>query len=352
MGVPGVQSDSALDGEGPACPSGDDVFLISGFAFGAAEDALCHLSSVTWRRRGRRRAQLRNALRACVEGGTLGRVSESGLGEYARLLGDVAEIDNVWVDPETAPRVDSLAAVELRAAQEEPGREGTWGERWVRDAYMLAGMKYEVALDHARAMAGLMTARVTAGVMTGRQPSVSVPVSVLARALVEVAAYAWWLLEPEIGHVSRVRRLQLLRYRSAVEGERAAEADGVAEEELRDYTETKAQVGGDSRALALEVPGWSKKVRRYVCGGEELPTVACLVKQMFAAVDLPSAYRVLSGYAHGELFVLWREFVRAADDSARCRPVVNEESFRGAVAVASYALHPPAYRMMRLYGFG
>lgn len=75
------------------------------------------MRAITWR--------WRNALRRVIERGTLGHVSESGLDEYARLLGDVAEIDSVWVDPEVAPSDGSLAAMELRAAQGQPGRDGT-----------------------------------------------------------------------------------------------------------------------------------------------------------------------------------------------------------------------------------
>jgi hypothetical protein len=71
-------------------------------------------------------------------------------------------------------------------------------------------MNYKVALDHASAMVVLTNAEHSA-----------VSVSVLARALVEVASQAWWLLEPGIGHANRVRRLLALRCRSAREGEKA-----------------------------------------------------------------------------------------------------------------------------------
>jgi hypothetical protein len=38
------------------------------------------------------------------------------------------------------------------------------------------------------------------------------------------------------------------------------------------------------------------------------------------------------------------------DDATCYRPVVNEESFKGVVAMASYALHPPAERLTNLFG--
>jgi hypothetical protein len=73
---------------------------------------------------------------------------------------------------------------------------------------------------------------------------------------------------------------------------------------------------------------------------------------MFADIDLPSVYPIFSGYSHGELFALLREFEQTVrgDLGPRYRSVTNETSFLGAVAVASYALHPPAERLMTLFG--
>src|SRR5258708_15763077 len=131
-------------------------------------------------------------------------MDEWGLTEYAKLLGDVVDINRVLVDPRMAPHAGSSGHAELRKAQQQPSHPtGTWGEAPVRAAYALAVMNYEVALDHASAMVVLTT---------GEHSAVSV--SVLTRALVEVASQARLLLEPGIGHANRVRRLLALRYRS------------------------------------------------------------------------------------------------------------------------------------------
>jgi hypothetical protein len=126
-------------------------------------------------------------------------------------------------------------------------------------------MNYHVALDHARTMVALTSGEYSAG-----------SASVLARALVEVASQTWWLLEPDIGHVRRVRRLQTFRYRSALEGEKAAKADGATADEYWTYTETTAQVEQCSRDLALETPyvDRSKRWPVYVCCTERLPTAS------------------------------------------------------------------------------
>jgi hypothetical protein len=260
--------------------------------------------------------------------------------EYAKLLADVGETWDVLVDPRVIPAPGSPAIQEFQAACEHCCQAGVWAEEPVRRAYGLALMQYHAALQHAEAMVALMTGAFTA-----------VPVVALARALVEVAGQAWWLLEPEIGYVSRVERLQILRFRNAAEGQRAAEADGIPEVAYGQYTETTAQVADYSRRLDLAVPMWSKPDRTYVCGNEKLPSATRLVRGLFDAVDVPSVYNLYSGYAHGYPFALWREYAETnADGVLRYRPVVNEESFMGAVAVAAYALYPPGARLSKLFG--
>ena len=267
-------------------------------------------------------------------------MTDSPLPEYAKLLMDVVDIFEVYMDPRVTPASGSPAMQEAQAACERPCQADVWGEEPVRRACGLAVMQYHAALEHAKAMVALMTGEFTA-----------VPVVVLARALVEVAGQVWWLLEPGIGHVGRVERLQIVRYRSAVEGQRAAKADGVPEAAYDQYTETTAQVEAYSRKLGLAVPAWSKADRTYVCGNEKLPSATCLVRGLFDKVDVPSVYNLYSGYTHGHPFALWREYTEEVVGNAlRYRPLVNEESFKGAVAIASYALYPPGERLSKLFG--
>jgi hypothetical protein len=152
------------------------------------------------------------------------------------------------------------------------------------------------------------------------------------------------LLEPEIGHIRRVHRLQVLRYQSGIEGQRAAQADGIPPEEYRLCSETEAQIEEYSRALNLALPRQSGG-RAYICGDEKLPSATALVRGLFDKVDVPSVYNLYSGYSHGQLFALGREFEPVTSDHGiHYRLVTNEQSFKGAVAVASYALYPSASR--------
>ncbi|MGH3401314.1 MAG: DUF5677 domain-containing protein [Streptosporangiaceae bacterium] len=265
------------------------------------------------------------------------------LAESMKLLDEVVDINSVLVDPRVGPTPGSSAADELEAACRHRGRDGFWDEEPVRTVYTVAVMNYSTALEHARAIVALMSGEFTA-----------TPTSVLVRALIEVASQTWWLLEPDIGHVKRVCRLLALRYRSADGGESAARADGLCPDEYHDYTETTADIKQYAHDLGLEAPrvDSSRPWRVYVCGSERLPTASYRVKAMLKDIDLPSVYPILSGYSHGELFALWREFEIAMDGTQQlCRvPTVNELSFRNAVGVASYALHPPANRLVTMFG--
>lgn len=267
-------------------------------------------------------------------------MDDAPLSTYAKLLDDVIGVQNVVVDARLVPRPGSPAEAEMQAGLTEAAAAGVWGDEPIRASYAAALMQYDAALGQARAMVALMTGAFTA-----------IPVIVLARALVEMAAQAWWLLEPEIGHVSRVCRLQVLRFRSAREGERAAEADGLPEERYHLYTETTAQVEEYSRGLKLPVPERSK-VGTYTCGSEKLPSTTNLIGGMFDQVDVPSVYNLYSGYSHGMRFALRREYeeLTGPDRGMYYCAVLNPESSKGAIAIASYALHPPAERLFRLFG--
>ncbi len=266
-------------------------------------------------------------------------VSETQLARHRELLKQQAEVFNVLVDPRVVPDPGSPAARELQDARGRLATAGLWGENPVRTAYAVAFMSYQAGLEQTRAMAELMTGAFTI-----------VPVAALLRPLVEVASQAWWLLEPEIGAVARVARMQAVRYRSAVEGERVAKMMEVPENQVHLHTERVQQVADYSRGLGLDVPG--KDGYAYVCAGERLPTPTYRVQQMFAEVDVPGVYNLYSGFTHGELFALWQAFEPGPriDGHLHYFPAVAEEAFGGVVAVAAWTLYAAAARGIRLLG--
>lgn len=259
------------------------------------------------------------------------------LGRYADHLRSTVEIFGVLTDPQIAPRPGSPADRELAEARTFSLGDGIWGEGRVRTAYAAALMSYTAALDEGLAMA----AAVTGGVRT------AIPAVVLSRSIAEVCSKAWWLLEPGVGARGRVERLQCLRLRSAIEGERAAEADGIEQADWHEYTETQSQVAEYAGKLGLDQP--RRDGHAYVCGSQRMPSVSRNVGAMLSDVGVEAAYNIHSGFAHGEIFALWQGFEHS-DDGRLIRPVVKEPTLKGAVAVAVRALYCPAQRLSDLFG--
>lgn len=266
-------------------------------------------------------------------------MNEAELESHAALLGEVVEIFSVLVDPRVEPAPGCTAERELQVTKELPAKDGVWGNGPLHLAYGTALICYRAALEQAGAVAQLMGGARSA-----------VPAGVLARSVAETASQAWWLLESGIGGKRRVQRLQALRFRSACEGEKAAKVDGAIADQYGRYTETTQVVESYSQTLGLDVPRRDGRV--YVCGEERLGTPSHRVPAMFADVDVPSVYNLQSGYPHGELFAL-RQGFELTDEGARfphARPLQSAEAFTAAVAVASYSLYPPGYRLSTLYG--
>jgi hypothetical protein len=267
----------------------------------------------------------------------LATVTPAELDRYADHLRSTVEIFGVLTDPQVAPRPGSPADRELADSRNLALGDGVWGEDRVRTTYAAALMSYTAALDEGLAMAAVITSRVRT----------AIPAVVVSRSIAEVCSQAWWLLEPGVGARARVERLQCLRLRSAIEGERAAEADGIDPAEWHEYTETRSQVAEYSRMLGLDNP--RRDGYALVCGSQRMPSVSRMVPAMFSDVGVGAAYNIHSGFAHGEIFALWQGFEHS-DDRRLIRPVVKEPTLKGAVAVAVRALYCPAQRLSDLFG--
>lgn len=107
-----------------------------------------------------------------------------------------------------------------------------------------------------------------------------------------------------------------------------------------------------SRSLGMAVP--ARQRRSYVCGTQQLPPISRRVIDMFREIDVPSVYGHYSAFSHGDVSALQQGFqeTRAPDGHRFYRPVIDEDTIKGAVAAASWALYPPAYRATTLLGLG
>jgi len=258
---------------------------------------------------------------------------------HAKLLDGVVGILSVLADPQIGPQPESAAEDELRATRDLPAEKGDWGEEPIRLAYGSAILCYRASLEQAHAAAVMLTGEYSV-----------VPAAILARSVAETASQAWWLLEPDIGGKRRVCRLQTLRCRSACEGEKAAAADGAT---ANQYGETNRAVQCFSGALGLDAP--RRDGYAYVCGAERLETPSRRIPAMFAEVDAPNVYHLLSAYSHGKRFALCQGF-QLSDEKGRMprvsliRSPDSPDASKAAVAIASYALYSAGDRLSILYG--
>lgn len=144
---------------------------------------------------------------------------------------------------------------------------------------------------------------------------------VLARAVMEPGAQAWWLLERGIGARRRVTRSVLVRASSArrlQKSVKAADPRG----KPRDYGEDPARVTTYARALGLSYTCNSRKTE---CESESLPGYTDRATEFEKAIGVSAAYAIYSGAAHAELYGVDAGL-------AGCRPTASARHAAGAAA--------------------
>jgi hypothetical protein len=219
--------------------------------------------------------------------------------------GDVAEIkgflsrtcDDVldWLPGGNwQPAWQSEAAREL--SNREIGPNGVpWGEAPVRRAYGAAAIFLQTAADSLRVMAdsvNVSTTTYTSGV--------------LARAVVEPGAQAWWLLEDGIGARRRVIRSLLTRAASARWFEKSI-MPAIPAVKRSDWGEDQAQVTAYAKTLGLSYTCNSKKI---ACEGELLPAYTDRANGFGKILGMNSEYCAYAGTADVERYAVmqgWRD---------------------------------------------
>lgn len=220
-------------------------------------------------------------------------------------IGDVAEIKSFlsrtcndalsWL-PGTGwtPAWQSEAARELNNS-ELRADGSSWGDEPVRTAYAAAAVFLLSATDCLRVMADSVNVQTT-----------TYTSNMLARAVMEPAAQAWWLLEGGIGPRRRVIRSILIRAASARWLEKAvatAAPAGLASS----YGEDQARVHAHAATLGLSYVCNSKKTE---CESELLPGYTDRATQFEKAIGVSAAYSIYSGATHAELYAVmqgWRD---------------------------------------------
>ena len=116
------------------------------------------------------------------------------------------------------PAWRSDAEDEIKATSRLLRTDGSpWGESPLSTVFPVSGMLIDTVIQNANAVHVLLESRATSTLALDAQ----------ARAALEAATQAWWLLEPRLGGHARVARLYVLRRSSAARLEQTAQKMGL-----------------------------------------------------------------------------------------------------------------------------
>ncbi len=249
------------------------------------------------------------------------------------------------------PAWGSQAARELRATSPFTRSDDTpWGEDPLATAFTVAGLACEVALESTDAVQVLLCSR----------PASVIAMDTLARAALEAASQAWWLLDPAIGGRARIVRLYLLRRSSAVRLSTTADQLGASDLHV-EYGSPVEQLD----AFYLGILGLKKELNAKGkwagCEGQRpFNYTARAAKFMEEILDgeqkktAKGPYAYFSGGAHVELWRILQGRYEAPGTDGRTvlTPHVPLQAVRSAVATCVDAVLYPAMRAAHLLGWG
>ena len=117
------------------------------------------------------------------------------------------------------PAWHSDAEDEIKATSRLLRTDGSpWGKSPLSTVFPVSGMLIDTVVQNIDAIHVLLESRATSTLALDAQ----------ARAALEAAAQAWWLLEPRLGGRARVARLYIMRRSSAARLEQTAQKMGLS----------------------------------------------------------------------------------------------------------------------------
>ena len=220
-----------------------------------------------------------------------------------------------------------------------------WGESPLSTVFPVSGMLIDAVIQNTDAIHVLLESRATSTLALDAQ----------ARAALEAAAQAWWLLEPRLGGRARVARLYVLRRSSAARLEHAAQkmglpaaaGDGALVQELDDLYHGE---------LGL-TPMFSSKGNWIGCENQEPFDYTTRVKAFMEQIGQDPAtgpYAYYSGASHAELWRIQYSYdeTQRPDGQTVWVPRAPVATVNAAVSVCADALTYPVARAFALLGRG
>jgi hypothetical protein len=260
----------------------------------------------------------------------------------SKLLSTVRRrIPDTWT-----PTWHSDAENEVKVTSALPRTDGSpWGKSPLSTVFPVSGMLIDTVIQNADAIHVLLESRATSTLALDAQ----------ARAALEAAAQAWWLLEPGLGGRARVARLYVLRRSSAGRLEQTAGKMGLPTavgygaqvQELDDFYQGELGLTpmlsskGNWIGCENQVPfDYTKRVQTFM--------------EQIGQDPAAGPYAYYCGASHAEL---WRiqysyEEVQRPDGQTIWVPRAPVATVNAAVSVCVDALTYPVARAFALLGRG
>jgi len=235
---------------------------------------------------------------------------------------------------------------EVKATSQLSRTDGSpWGENPLSTVFPVSAMLIDTVIQNVDAFHVLLESR----------PRSTLALDAQARAALEAAAQAWWLLKPRIGGRARVARLYVLRRSSASRFEQTAQKMGLPPasgygalvQNLDDYYQGE---------LGL-VPMLSRKDNWIGCENQKALDYTTLVKEFMEQIGQDPAsgpYAYYCGASHAELWRIQHSYdeVQRPDGQVVWIPSAPVATVNAAVSVCADALTYPVARALALLGRG
>jgi hypothetical protein len=246
------------------------------------------------------------------------------------------------------PATDSEAAAEL--ANTENRADGSpWGDVPVRTAYAAANLMMTGVLDNLAALRQLLD----------DQMPVLGP-TVVARSAIEIAAGAWWLMEPGLGARARVCREGVLSLTSARRAGQLAdefrETGHEVSEAIEEASQQEATAMQRIATLGIGKPtmGFAPTIENEKAPDATHGTAAMLKAVMPASIPGTAVYRTYSAATHGTIYGLMQFMAPGAtsDGSPLLHWHLRPDVLDSTVQMAIGAFRETWRRISKVMGWG
>ena len=177
---------------------------------------------------------------------------------------------------------------------------------------------------------------------------------IMARAVLEASARAWWIYDPGLDVRARVAHAKTVELHSVDEGMKVERA---ATDNTLHFSPQRERIVREAEALGL-IPDYSKDANLIGFEGQRRPDATSIIEDMLTQLlgrrpAAKLAYRLYSAVDHATVYAMIRSLstLRTTKTTATVTPHVTNEQVASATAFAITSHLGVLSRRARLYGF-